>query len=123
MFVVRQVLTDRAVDDDAKTYLSLALQCLDKNRGLFDDMVSRLGADVRRNYSSIAREVFADREINPGRIVALFAFAIHVQRRFNIDLVDETQSAIDGCRRHNWLTLFLAVITNCVHVCVTNFVR
>jgi len=106
----------RIMDDKTKTYLALAKECQRENSGLFEDMTRRLGHDVKRSYLSITRKVFADGEINSGRIVVVLAFALYVQERYDIDLVEETEAVIDEClrqrQRRDWLTFILSVLKN-----------
>ena len=130
MTLALQVLTGQIVDDTARIYKVLAGECMYKHRRLFDDIARHLsGGSVRQKYVLIAREFFGDGEINWGRIVTLLAFAIYMQRRFRIDLANETSSIIEErfyysilprreseLQRNDWSAYIQTAMTNFIRM-------
>ena len=87
---VNEIITRRMRFELTKRIIELARRARQENlvelNAFVDICVEREGNDPKAVYARVLREIFDDDVIHWGRIVALFAWTIYIQRRFDIEM-------------------------------------
>ena len=75
----------------SKVILDLEYEALQNHLNTFESSLPSIGVNVKAKFMKIVHEMFSDGIRYWGRITVMFAFAIFLQQRFQINLEEEIE--------------------------------